>query len=177
MSTRTCRQPQRAVWTPRSHDWRPHARLSCRWMRSGSRLNESRQPLVDVATHGQPILPSAICVPRRGHVAAAPNCAECHFLPDLWDKSHMTESVQRILIHRALDGTAPASPEDIMRYGEETARGWNADPTPFVWAGRRHLRRQRAYLHRHPLGGSGACSARPIRRRPVALTYTGPRAK
>jgi len=90
---------------------------------------------------------------------------------------NMTESVQRILIHRALDGTAPASPEDIMRYVEETARGWNADPTPFVWCGRRHLRRQRAYLRRHPLGGSGACSTRPIRRRPVALTYTGPRAK
>src|SRR6266851_2429267 len=48
---------------------------------------------------------------------------------------NMTESVQRIISHRALDGAAPASPEDIMRYVEETARGWNADPTPFVWAG------------------------------------------
>ncbi len=90
---------------------------------------------------------------------------------------NMTESVQRILIHRALDSTAPASPEDIMDWLEQTARGWNAEPTPFVWAGRRHLRRQRAYMRRHPLGGSGACSTRPIRRRPVALTYTGPRAK
>jgi hypothetical protein len=82
---------------------------------------------------------------------------------------NMTESVQRI--HRALDGSAPASPEDIMRWVEETARGWNADPTPFIWAGRRHLRRQRAYLRRHALGGSGACTTRPIRRRPIALTY------
>ncbi len=90
---------------------------------------------------------------------------------------NMTESVPRILIHRALDGTAPTSPEDIMRWLEETARGWNADPTPFIWAGRRHLRRQRAYLRRHPQGGSGACTTRPIRRRPVALTYTGTRAK
>jgi len=90
---------------------------------------------------------------------------------------NMTESVQRILIHRALDGTAPTSPEDIMHWLEETARGWNADPTPFIWAGRRHLRRQRAYLRRHPQGGSGACTTRPIRRRPVALTYTGTRAK
>jgi len=82
----------------------------------------------------------------------------------------MTESVQRILIHRALDGTAPTSPEDIMHWIDETALGWNADPTPFIWAGRRHLRRQRAYLRRHPLGGSGACSTRPIRRRPIALS-------
>jgi hypothetical protein len=90
---------------------------------------------------------------------------------------NMTESVQRILIHRALDGTAPTSPEDIMHWLEQTARGWNADPTPFVWAGHRHARRQRAYLRRHPQGGSGACTTRPIRRRPVALTYTGTCAK
>jgi len=85
---------------------------------------------------------------------------------------NMTESVQRILIHRALDGTAPTSPEDIMHWLEETARGWNADPTPFVWGGPRHARRERAYRRRHPLGGSGACTTRPIRRRPIALTYS-----
>ena len=84
---------------------------------------------------------------------------------------NMTESVQRILIHRALDGTAPTSPEDIISWLEETAHGWNADPTPFVWGGPRHARRQRAYQRRHPLGGSGACTTRPVRRRPVALTY------
>ena len=66
---------------------------------------------------------------------------------------NMTESVQRILIHRALDGTAPTSPEDIITWLEETAGGWNADPTPFVWGGPRHARRQRAYQRRHPLGG------------------------
>ena len=85
---------------------------------------------------------------------------------------NMTESVQRILIHRALDGTAPTSPEDIMHWLEQTARGWNADPTPFVWGGPRHARRERAYRRRHPLGGSGACTTRPIRRRPIALTYS-----
>ena len=84
---------------------------------------------------------------------------------------NMTESVQRIISHRALDGTAPASPEDIIKWLEQTARGWNADPTPFIWAGGRHHRRQRAYLRRHPLGGSGACTTRPLRRRPVALIY------
>ena len=90
---------------------------------------------------------------------------------------NMTESVQRIIVHRALDGQAPTSPEDIMQWLEDTAGSWNADPTPFVWGGRRHARRQRAYLRRHPLGGSGACTTRPIRHRPVALTYTGTRAK
>jgi hypothetical protein len=84
---------------------------------------------------------------------------------------NMTESVQRILIYRALKGHTPGSPEDIMIWLEETARGWNADPTPFVWGGPRHARRERAYRRRHPLGGSGACTTRPMRRRPVALTY------
>src|SRR5712692_2587111 len=101
--------------------------------------------------------------------------AAVHPLSGSW--LNMTESVQRILSHRALDGTTPASPEDIMDWLEDTARGWNADPTPFIWAGRRHVRRQRAYLRRHPLSGSGACTTRPIRRRPVALTYPGTRAK
>ena len=89
---------------------------------------------------------------------------------------NMTESVQRILSRRAVDGQSPTSPEQIIDWLEQTARGWNADPTPFTWAGRRHLRRRRAYLRRHPLGGSGACTTRLIRRRPVALTYTGTRA-
>ncbi len=90
---------------------------------------------------------------------------------------NMTESVQRIIVHRALDGQAPQSPEDIIDWLEATARTWNADPTPFVWGGRRRARRQRAYLRRHPLGGSGACTTRPVRHRPVALTYAGTRAK
>lgn len=90
---------------------------------------------------------------------------------------NMTESVQRILGHRALHGQSPTSPEDIIDWLEQTARGWNADSTPFTWAGRRHMRRQRAHARRHPLGGSGACTTRPIRRRPVALMYTGTRAK
>ncbi len=90
---------------------------------------------------------------------------------------NMTESVQRIISRRALDGQSPTSPEQIIDWLEQTARGWNADPTPFTWGGRRHLRRQRAHLRRHPLAGSGACTTRPIRRRPVALIYTGTRAK
>jgi hypothetical protein len=47
----------------------------------------------------------------------------------------------------------------------EAVRGWNADPTPFVWGGKRAARRQRARERRHALGGSGAYTRQPIRRR------------
>jgi hypothetical protein len=80
---------------------------------------------------------------------------------------NMTESIQRILKARALDGQYPTSPGQIIDWLEATARGWNADPTPFVWAGKRQLRRQRAYDRRHPLAGSAAVTQRPLRfRRP-----------
>jgi hypothetical protein len=36
--------------------------------------------------------------------------------------------------------------------------GWNADPTPFVWGGKRVARRQRARERRHRLGGSARSS-------------------
>ena len=83
---------------------------------------------------------------------------------------NMAESIQRILVRRALEGQTPASPDDIMRWLEATARGWNADPTPFRWGGKRHLRRQRSrQRHHHALGGSGAYARRPVHRRPTAL--------
>ena len=83
---------------------------------------------------------------------------------------NMAESIQRILVRRALAGQTPASPEDIVGWLEETARGWNADPTPFAWAGKRQRRRQRSrHRHRHALGGSGACARRPVHRRPTTL--------
>jgi len=83
---------------------------------------------------------------------------------------NMAESIQRILARRALEGQTPATPEDIMRWLEDTARGWNADPTPFVWGGKRYLRRQRSrQRHHHPLGGSGACARRPVHRRSTVL--------
>jgi hypothetical protein len=82
----------------------------------------------------------------------------------------MAESIQRILVRRALAGQTPTSPDDIIDWLEATARGWNADPTPFVWAGKRQLRRERSRQHhRHALGGSGACARRPLHRRPTAL--------
>ena len=78
---------------------------------------------------------------------------------------NMAESIQRVLKRRALEGTHPASPEEIIAALEATARGWNRDPTPFVWGGKRAARRERARLRRHALGGSGAQTHRPVRRR------------
>lgn len=78
---------------------------------------------------------------------------------------NMAESVQRLLKRRALDGTYPTSPQQIIQTFEAVAAHWNRHPTPFVWAGKRHARRDRAALKRHRLGASGAAIARPSRRR------------
>ena len=78
---------------------------------------------------------------------------------------NMAESIQRILKRRALDGQYPLDVATIITWLEDTARGWNAHPTPFVWAGKRQARRQRAPERQpHRLGGSGACSLHPLRR-------------
>jgi hypothetical protein len=83
---------------------------------------------------------------------------------------NLAESLQRILVRRGLAGETPPSPGDIIDWLEATARGWNADPTPFVWAGKRQLRRERSrQRHHHALGGSGACARRPVHRRPTTL--------
>jgi hypothetical protein len=78
---------------------------------------------------------------------------------------NMSESVQRILVRRGLEGHYPKKPEQIIEWLEATARGWNEEPTPFEWGGRRAARRERSRQRRHAVGGSGACSRRPIRRR------------
>ena len=78
---------------------------------------------------------------------------------------NQAESVQRILKRRALDGCHPKTPEEIIAWLEAAARGWNREPTPFEWGGRRRARRQRARERRHRLGGSGACTKRPLARR------------
>jgi transposase len=82
---------------------------------------------------------------------------------------NMAESVQRILKRRALENQHPQTPDEIMTWLEAVARGWNAQPTPFVWGGKRAARRQRSRQRRHALGGSGACTHRPVRRRWTAL--------
>jgi DDE superfamily endonuclease len=76
---------------------------------------------------------------------------------------NMAESIQRILIRRALDGQHPETPQAIIDDLEAVARGWNREPTSFVWGGKRSLRRQRSRQRRFALGGSGACTRRPIR--------------
>lgn len=75
---------------------------------------------------------------------------------------NMAESVQRIIVRRALDGQHPESAQQVMLWLAEAVRGWNADPTPFVWGGKRAARRQRARERRHALGGSGAVTRRPV---------------
>jgi hypothetical protein len=77
---------------------------------------------------------------------------------------NMAESIQRILKRRALDGQHPKTPEETIHWLEATARGWNREPTPFIWGGKRRARRQRARERRHAVGGSGACTRRPLTR-------------
>ena len=78
---------------------------------------------------------------------------------------NMAESLQRILKRRALDGQHPTGTDQIIAWFEAAARHWDAAPTPFVWGGRRAARRQRQRERRHRLGGSGATTRAPIRRR------------
>ena len=72
------------------------------------------------------------------------------------------ESIQQILVGRALAGQHPDSPAPLIEWLEAVARGWNAHPTPFIWGGQRALRRQRAHERHYSLGGSGAISCQPI---------------
>ncbi len=70
---------------------------------------------------------------------------------------NMAESVQRIIVGRALRGQHPEDADQIIGWLEETVVGWNAAPTPFTWGGRRQERRQRVRQRR--LGGSAAIAA------------------
>jgi transposase len=67
---------------------------------------------------------------------------------------NMAESVQRIIVRRALSGQHPKSAQEMIDPLEQTVVGWNQAPTSFVWNGKRRQRRVRARLRR--LGGSGA---------------------
>lgn len=70
---------------------------------------------------------------------------------------NMAESVQRILVSRALAGQHPQSAAEVIAWLEDTVAGWNQAPTPFVWDGKRRERRLRARQRR--LGGSAAALA------------------
>jgi len=67
---------------------------------------------------------------------------------------NMAESVQRIIVPRALAGQHPKNAQEVIDWLEQTVVGWNKKPTPFVWHGKRRRRRERTRLRR--LGGSGA---------------------
>ena len=82
---------------------------------------------------------------------------------------NMAESIQRIIERRALEGQHPQSPAEIIEWLEAATRGWNRQPTPFIWGGKRAARRFRSRQRRYALGGSGACTFRPIRRRKTIL--------
>lgn len=78
---------------------------------------------------------------------------------------NLAESIQRILVRRALVGHHPTSTGELKDWLAATVNGWNANPTPFAWGGKRAARRQRARDRQHALGGSGGCTRRPIPRR------------
>ena len=77
---------------------------------------------------------------------------------------NMAESIQRILKRRALEDHHPQTTYQIIQWLEATAVGWNQQPTPFIWAGLRAQRRDRARQRLHSLGGSGAGTRRPLQR-------------
>ena len=70
---------------------------------------------------------------------------------------NMAESLQRIVVGRALAGQHPHSAEEVIGWLNDAVAGWNAQPTPFVWDGKRRERRRRARQRR--LGGSAASLA------------------
>ena len=85
-------------------------------------------------------------------------CAE-HGILLLWTPHagswlNMAESLQRILVRRALSGQHPERAEQLIDWLDQTVVGWNRHPTPFVWNGPRRRRRERVRLRR--LGASGA---------------------
>ena len=75
---------------------------------------------------------------------------------------NMAESIQRIVVRRALAGQHPQTPDEIITGLEAVAARWNHAPTPFEWGGKRAARRARQRQRRHALGGSGACIRRSI---------------
>lgn len=75
---------------------------------------------------------------------------------------NMAESIQRLLKGRALNSTYPTTVAEIIDSLEAVARHWNVHPTPFIWAGKRKARRQRAYLKRHPVGASACVAHRAV---------------
>lgn len=84
---------------------------------------------------------------------------------------NMAESVQRMLIRRALEGHHLYAVEILKDWLRDTCAGWNRHPTPFIWGGKRHARRDRTYARRHRQGGSGATTQYVLPRRIRSVRY------
>ena len=67
---------------------------------------------------------------------------------------NLAESLQRIIRGRALNGQHPQTVAQVITWLEDAVLGWNANPTPFEWDGKRRARRIRAKQRR--LGDSVA---------------------
>jgi hypothetical protein len=74
---------------------------------------------------------------------------------------NLAESVQRLVVRRALAGQRPRIQESTMTWLREAMAGWNEHPTPFVWSGLRAARRLRAPDRRPAVARSGGCTRRP----------------
>jgi hypothetical protein len=102
-------------------------------------------------------------------------CAEQGILllstPNAGSWLNMAESVQRIIKRRALQGYHVYDVEILKDWFRDTIAGWNRHPTPFIWGGKRHARRDRAYARRHRLGGSGATTRYVLPQRIRSVRY------
>ena len=102
-------------------------------------------------------------------------CAEHGILllstPNAGSWLNMAESVQRLIKRRALQGYHTYDVEILKQWLTDAVAGWNRHPTPFIWGGKRHARRDRAYARRHRVGGSGATAACIIPRRLRSVRY------
>jgi transposase len=102
-------------------------------------------------------------------------CAEQGILllstPNAGSWLNMAESVQRIIKRRALAGHHIYDVEILKDWFRDTIEGWNMHPTPFIWGGKRHARRDRAYARRHRLGGSGATTRYVLPQRIRSIHY------
>jgi hypothetical protein len=72
---------------------------------------------------------------------------------------NQAEAIQRILATRALAGQHPQSADELIQWLADTVAAWNAEPTPFIWGGKRYERRVRARQRR--LGGAPTALALP----------------
>jgi hypothetical protein len=56
---------------------------------------------------------------------------------------NMAASMQPIIKRRALECQHPQTTDEIINVLEATVRGWNREPTPFEWGGKRAARREK----------------------------------